>query len=292
MQASRAIVLHGAIYTQLHHAPDKRLVTFGDQVRDKPRCHAIGNVPRASSRPRRRCRRDTSLFEQNFFHSLMPPTVVFKEQNDGQTRRHSESSQPGINALSAAVQAASQQQLSLLLQQLCDQDETAADFARRHLFPSPQTPRRIKHRTIPEEATPTKKQPSPPKRPPLLKSILKPTKSPAPEEPQQAEPPPLPPKRKLSIQCRNCGSPFTSSNAEESCTHHPGKREVDPEHKVWEDFDSDVFGDAWTLMEYEAFACGFRWSCCKRGTEEGGEGCTVGVHEAAPLGEWKRGRRL
>lgn len=151
----------------------------------------------------------------------MPPTVVFKEQNDGQTRRHSESSQPGINALSAAVQAASQQQLSLLLQQLCDQDETAANFARKHLFPSPQTPRRIKHRTIPEEATPTKTQP-PPKRSTLLKSILKPTKSPAPEEPQQAESPP-PPKRKLSIQCRNCGSPFTSSNAEGSCTHHPGK---------------------------------------------------------------------
>ena len=49
-------------------------------------------------------------------------------------------------------------------------------------------------------------------------------------------------------------------------------------------------------MEYEAFACGFRWSCCKR--EVGGdEGCVVaGRHEAAPVGPlglpvWERGRR-
>lgn len=47
-------------------------------------------------------------------------------------------------------------------------------------------------------------------------------------------------------------------------------------------------------MEYEAFARGFRWSCCKRGSEEeeGVKGCAVGVHEVVPLGEWKRGRLL
>ena len=43
-----------------------------------------------------------------------------------------------------------------------------------------------------------------------------------------------------------------------------GKREVKPEHEVWDDFDPDVLGDAWTLMEYEEFASGFQWSCCKK----------------------------
>lgn len=50
---------------------------------------------------------------------------------------------------------------------------------------------------------------------------------------------------------------------------------------VWENFDPDVLGDAWTLMEYEEFAGGFRWSCCER--EVGEKGCVVGRHEAAPV---------
>jgi hypothetical protein len=56
-----------------------------------------------------------------------------------------------------------------------------------------------------------------------------------------------------------------------------------------------LHGDAWTLMEYEAFACGFRWSCCKR--EVGEAGCVVARrHEAAPvplldMPMWKKARR-
>lgn len=42
-------------------------------------------------------------------------------------------------------------------------------------------------------------------------------------------------------------------------------------------------------MEYEDFASGFQWSCCER--EVGEVGCVVGRHEAAPVREWKRGRR-
>lgn len=55
---------------------------------------------------------------------------------------------------------------------------------------------------------------------------------------------------------------------------------------MWNEFDPDVLGDAWTLMEYERFASGFRWSCCKRGVAR--SGCVVGVHTAAPEGEWKK----
>jgi hypothetical protein len=77
-------------------------------------------------------------------------------------------------------------------------------------------------------------------------------------------------------------------------THRPGEREVQPSHAVWENFDPDLHGDAWTLMEYEAFACGFRWSCCKR--EVGEMGCVVARrHEAAPVPSdmpmWKKARR-
>jgi len=68
-----------------------------------------------------------------------------------------------------------------------------------------------------------------------------------------------------------------------------GKREVNPEHDVWDDFDPDVLGDAWTLMEYDEFASGFQWSCCKKDIDK--RGCVVGQHEAAPVGEWKRARR-
>lgn len=77
-------------------------------------------------------------------------------------------------------------------------------------------------------------------------------------------------------------------------THPLGEREVQPSHEVWENFDPYLHGDAWTLMEYEAFACGFRWSCCKR--EVGEKGCVVAKrHEAAPMPldmpMWKRARR-
>lgn len=72
-------------------------------------------------------------------------------------------------------------------------------------------------------------------------------------------------------------------------TNFAGKREVNPEHEVWDDFDPDILGDAWTLMEYDEFSSGFQWSCCKREIDK--KGCMVGKHEAAPVGEWKRARR-
>lgn len=49
---------------------------------------------------------------------------------------------------------------------------------------------------------------------------------------------------------------------------------------MWEDFDADLYGDAWTLMEYEAFAEGFRWGCCKSRI--------IGIGS----GQGKRGSRL
>ena len=72
-------------------------------------------------------------------------------------------------------------------------------------------------------------------------------------------------------------------------TNFAGKREVNPEHEVWDDFDPDILGDAWTLMEYDEFSSGFQWSCCQKDIDM--KGCMLGKHEAAPVGEWKRARR-
>jgi hypothetical protein len=68
-----------------------------------------------------------------------------------------------------------------------------------------------------------------------------------------------------------------------------GEREVNPEHEVWDDFDPDILGDAWTLMGHEEFASGFQWSCCKSDIDK--RGCMLGKHRAAPVGEWKRARK-
>lgn len=118
-------------------------------------------------------------------------------------------------ALDAAIEAASQPQLSSLLRQLCAQNESAAVLVRTHLTSSSQDPKRP---MIAKGIRSSKKQTYQLKQPPNLKSCLKPPKSPT-----------QPPKRKHSTQCRNCGSHFspeTSYEAGEICTYHPGSNSL------------------------------------------------------------------
>jgi hypothetical protein len=228
---------------------------------------------------------------------------------------------PGETALTQAIEAASHTQLCQILRQLCSHSKTATDLTTKHLLPCPpkrEAPKQNLPRSILKKSRSASQQPSP-----AIKSTFSPPASSLPLPPVQtysqgtssstnekATPPdknlsstdihtpeyPRPQKRKAQSQCRNCGSEYSSATTTTStittsstCIHHPGKREVNPEHAVWDDFDPDVSGDAWTLMEYEAFASGFRWSCCKR--EVGGKGCVVGRCEAVEVGEWKTGRR-
>jgi hypothetical protein len=227
---------------------------------------------------------------------------------------------PGETALDKAIEAASHPQLCQILRQLCSHSKTAADLTTGHLLPCPpkqEAPKQTLPRSILKKTRSVSQQPSPTikstfnppasslplpaaqtysqgtssstnvKASPRDKS-LSPTGTHTPKHPRSQ-------KRKATSQCRNCGSECSTTTAVNppsaagKCVHHPGKREVNPEHTVWDDFDPDVSGDAWTLMEYEAFASGFRWSCCKR--EVGGKGCVVGRCEAVEVGEWKRGRR-
>jgi hypothetical protein len=215
-------------------------------------------------------------------------------------------------ALDRAIEGASHLQLCQILRQLCSHSKTATDLTKKHLLPCPlkqEAPKQTLPRSILKKPRSASQQPSP-----AIKSTSDPPASSLPLTQSQSQntsssskrraTPPVsilpsthtPPKpsrshkRKAQSQCRNCGTEYsTTATSTSTCIHHPGKREVNPDHAVWHDFDPDVSGDAWTLMEYDAFASGFQWSCCKR--EVGGRGCVVGRCEAVEVGEWKRGRR-
>ncbi|KAM0701338.1 hypothetical protein Q7P35_011699 [Cladosporium inversicolor] len=213
--------------------------------------------------------------------------------------QHNVSSQsPGETQVDTAIDQASRAQICHILRKLCAHSKAATDMTMNHLV--------SRH-----------KKPEAPKQT-ILRSILKKPGSfernsqhqqQQQQQHQQQQSTPVEPtstsnetppssqmqsqgnaKRKATTQCRNCGVEYNPANVDPlACAFHSGKQEVNTEHEVWDDFDPDVLGDAWTLMEYEEFASGFQWSCCKRDIDK--RGCMLGKHHAAPVGEWKRARR-
>ncbi|GAB7333037.1 hypothetical protein MBLNU13_g04722t1 [Cladosporium sp. NU13] len=211
-----------------------------------------------------------------------PSDVKHGETQQHVKTRHVPLSQsPEEIRLDTAIEEASRPQLCQILRQLCAHSKTATEMTMSHLA------RDHEKAEAPKQAT--------------LRSILKkpgsfkPNLQSTPGGPTSASNETSPSsqmqsKRKATTQCRNCGFEYNPVNTDPlACTYHPGKREVNPEHEVWDDFDPDVLGDAWTLMEYDEFASGFQWSCCKTDIDK--RGCMLGKHQAAPVGEWKRARQ-